>query len=249
MNKQKITKDLLKIRKLNLGCGFDKRVDYINIDLNDVHNPDICADISSLPFLRSGYYEEIIAQDVLEHLKRSDVIPALNEWGRLLRPNGVLILRIPSLLHLSKMLLSPKCLNQKKAEEIIHLIYGTQAYNGDFHLSGFTPVIINSYLSKCGLMIIYADIQDGWLLNIKAKKTSKLTSYEELIHNTYFKTLFRPVDIGGLKHYLQKLQKGFKINELKKDLMSSSEAMLLTNYPFNFYDYQNIIDTRALNVK
>lgn len=32
-------------RKLNLGCGFDHLQVYVNVDLNDFHNPNLVADI------------------------------------------------------------------------------------------------------------------------------------------------------------------------------------------------------------
>lgn len=75
-------------KKLNLGCGFDIRPDYINIDFQDFHNPDLVADIRKLDMLPSGLYDEVIAQDCLEHFPRCDTEPALFEWSRLLKTGG-----------------------------------------------------------------------------------------------------------------------------------------------------------------
>lgn len=36
------------LRRLNVGCGFDIRPDYINVDMNDFHSPDVVADIVDL---------------------------------------------------------------------------------------------------------------------------------------------------------------------------------------------------------
>jgi hypothetical protein len=32
-------------RKLNLGCGWDKRDGYLNVDLHGSHDPDLVADV------------------------------------------------------------------------------------------------------------------------------------------------------------------------------------------------------------
>ncbi len=54
--------------RLNLGCGWDLREGYLNVDVHDFHKPDLVADVTKLDMLPSGRYREIIAQDVLEHL-------------------------------------------------------------------------------------------------------------------------------------------------------------------------------------
>src|SRR6478672_11115968 len=59
-------------RRLNLGCGFDYREGFLNIDLNDFHKPDLVADVRNLHSLPSDFYEELVANDVLEHLERAE---------------------------------------------------------------------------------------------------------------------------------------------------------------------------------
>jgi predicted SAM-dependent methyltransferase len=56
--------------KLNLGCGFDIRAGYVNIDANDEHHPDLVSDVANLSALADGVAIEALAQDVLEHLPR-----------------------------------------------------------------------------------------------------------------------------------------------------------------------------------
>ncbi|MBK7984892.1 MAG: methyltransferase domain-containing protein [Candidatus Competibacteraceae bacterium] len=65
--------------------------------------PDLVADVCELTMLPSGYYEEIIAQDVLEHLPRTSTSKALREWNRLLQVGGRLYLRVPSLEALASL--------------------------------------------------------------------------------------------------------------------------------------------------
>lgn len=221
-----------KSRRLNLGCGYDKRVGYINIDLQAKHSPDICADITSLPMLESSRYEEIIAQDVLEHLERHKTLPALKEWTRLLAPNGVLHIRIPSLMDLFKMLAQPENRSAEAANEIIHLMYGTQAYTGDYHLSGFTAELITSYLDECGLQICRAELIHNWLFDIQARKIHSLIDPEELVHNAYFRVLGRAADDGGLNHYkLHILENGLTYEDIVAELKKSDEGRFIEKYP------------------
>src|ERR1700712_1456951 len=112
-------------RKANLGCGFDKRPGFLNIDLNDFHDPDLVGDVTSLPDLPSGHFEFILAQDVLEHLERGKAPVALSEWSRLLAPEGLRELRLPSLLDLMQMLALPSNRTPDKAAGIMHLMFGT----------------------------------------------------------------------------------------------------------------------------
>src|SRR5262245_52584737 len=136
--------------RLNLGCGYDKRAGYLNVDLQVFHSPDLVADVTALP-LPSGHFELIVAQDVLEHLERKRVPAALTEWSRLLAHEGVLELRVPSLFDLFFMLAAPENRSAEDSAKVIHLLYGTQAYTGDYHLSGFTAELLEDLLSKAGL--------------------------------------------------------------------------------------------------
>jgi predicted SAM-dependent methyltransferase len=164
--------------KLNLGCGFDIKTDYLNIDLIEFHDPDLVADITHLDVLPSDTYEEILAQDCLEHLTRCNVKPALKEWNRVLKKGGILKIRVPNLIGLLESLKILEALKnrplksrQPYLEWIIQCTFGTQAYKGDYHLSGFTRELLKSYLSETGFeRISFQSRDDEWVLDGKAKK-------------------------------------------------------------------------------
>jgi SAM-dependent methyltransferase len=148
-------------RRLNLGAGWDIRPGYLNVDLNDFHSPDLVGDARSLPELPSGRYEEIIAQDILEHLERADGPKALQEWRRLLAPGGRLWLRVPDLPSLLRWLEQDETADRHR--EIMHFMFGTQAYNGDFHLAGYTDVLLCDELMRAGLERPQLELRDDWL--------------------------------------------------------------------------------------
>ena len=109
--------------RLNLGCGYDTREGYLNVDLQDFHGPDLVGDVRSLPTLPSGRYTEIVAQDVLEHLERADGPVALAEWRRLAAPGALLRLRVPDLPSLLRWLREKD--DSEHQRRVLHHMFGT----------------------------------------------------------------------------------------------------------------------------
>lgn len=208
--------------KLNLGCGFDVRPGYLNIDLHEIHNPDLVADVTRLGRLPAGFYEEILASDILEHLPRNDTRRALVHWNRLLRMGGILRLRVPSILGLADLLRSPKMQSMESQEHLIRCLFGTQAYSGDFHYTAFTEIILRGYLSQCGYGRISISVRDGWLFDVVAVKDRdvsprEIEDYSDLfeidddaafIEASFRQILGRDPDAGGKDYYLQGLSSG-----------------------------------------
>lgn len=126
-------------KKLNVGCGFDIRPDFLNVDSGDWHSPDLVADITDLNTLPSGHFDYILAQDVLEHVSRNTQVKALTEWCRLLSDDGVIEVRVPSLVEMALMSRRPDFQSEERQQYLIQMAYGTQAYPGDFHVCGYMP--------------------------------------------------------------------------------------------------------------
>lgn len=158
--------------RLNLGCGFDHREGYLNVDLNDFHDPDLIADVTDLHMLPDGSYREIIAQDVLEHLPRTATVPALREWSRLLDEGGLLRLRVPSVLDLAKLLSGAATETIERQEMLVQCLFGTQAYTEDIHLTTFTESLLRHYLEESDFRIRHWHLRDEWLFEVEAQKVS-----------------------------------------------------------------------------
>jgi hypothetical protein len=196
----------LLLKRVNLGCGFDIRPDYLNVDLNDFHSPDLVADISDLSVLKSGFYDEVLAQDVLEHMTRAVAKNAFGEWTRLLSDSGVMKVRVPSMIGLLGLLHTHPW-TVESHELIVQLMFGTQAYNGDFHMAGFTPPIILDWAKTYGVMLTHAAGRDGWLYDLEFVKL-RYPQNEEFIHAAYFEILGRPVDESGFAAFSKALTSG-----------------------------------------
>ena len=215
--------DNFELKKLNLGCGLDKREGYLNIDIHKFHAPDVVADVLNLGFLKKGTFTEIIANDILEHLPRESTKRALLHWAQLLSMNGILRLRVPSLLAIANELNQPRNQSLEKQELLLQNLFGTQAYDGDFHFTSFTEVIVCDYLSQTGFALTRLELYDGWMFDVVAKKIVDVNPRdigeffdlldlecgdEEFVNQCYVEILKRTADNEGLSFYVNQLAEG-----------------------------------------
>lgn len=217
-------------RKLNLGCGFDVREGYLNIDPNGFHGPDLIADVRDLEMLPSGYYEEIIAEEVLEHIPRKETKRTLLEWNRLLRTNGMLKIRVPNLIGLVSLFAREEYQTIGKQEELVQRLFGTQNYEGDSHCTVFTEMLLRYYLNRTGFLIADMSVRDEWLFDVVARKRDfrellDISDHHEFVVWSYMTILGRDPDRGGLDFYLSKLENGEMTRELVvRGLVESEEG-------------------------
>lgn len=79
--------------RLNLGCGTDIREGWVNLDSVALPGVDVVHNLDEFPIpLPTGRFEEIVCNDILEHI---ELVPVLRELHRLLAPGGVLHIRSP----------------------------------------------------------------------------------------------------------------------------------------------------------
>lgn len=217
--------------RLNVGCGFDYREGYVNVDLNEEHKPDLVADATWLQPIADGSCAEVIAQDVLEHMPRAKGTTALYEWNRVLMPGGRLVLRIPSLTHLLQLLSSESFQDLGAQQRLIQCLYGTQGYEGDFHLNGYTEITLRHALADAGFELQALHIVDDWMFEATARKVShvapdellRVASDSEFLERAY-RTLFgREVDPQGKAYYLKVLHGGIARESVLEGLKASPE--------------------------
>ena len=80
--------------KLNLGCGFDARQGFVNVDRLALPGVDRVWDLRHTPWpWEDRTASTILALDVVEHL--TDMVAFLDECWRVLEPGGALTVRVP----------------------------------------------------------------------------------------------------------------------------------------------------------
>lgn len=94
-------------KKLNIGSGKNFRQDCVNLDILDYWSPDILADLSNKELLnqnfdtdrfgaitlQKGMFDEIICNDVIEHIP--DLLPAMTNCLDMLRVGGNFNILVP----------------------------------------------------------------------------------------------------------------------------------------------------------
>jgi predicted SAM-dependent methyltransferase len=85
------------VRRLNWGCGEHPEPGWLNSDIKDVPGIDIVADVRTGLPLDSDSIDYITSIHALPELPYPDLVPALTELRRVLKPGGVLRLALPDL--------------------------------------------------------------------------------------------------------------------------------------------------------
>lgn len=88
--------------KLNLGCGFDKRTDFIHVDSFPECSPDRLVDLEQLPWpFETVSVDTILMKHVLEHLGREPAVflGIIKELYRICKPGATIVIHVPHYLH------------------------------------------------------------------------------------------------------------------------------------------------------
>ena len=83
----------MKAKKLNLGCGFNYKKDYINCDLREV-KADKYFDLNKFPYpFEDNSIGEVILSHILEHL--DNVVEVLSEVYRICKSKPIVKINTP----------------------------------------------------------------------------------------------------------------------------------------------------------
>ena len=156
--------------KLNLGSGGYLLGGYVNVDcgfnLTDTKTEGhpyygatieegaefVQADMRKLPF-EDGSADYILSVCSLEHLPWRDIVPALEEWRRVLSDDGELFLTVPDFDSFAVRwinMIQQKEMDPKEFFEILQGVYGNQVVPGEFHCSMMNRQLMDIWLSTAG---------------------------------------------------------------------------------------------------
>ena len=131
--------------RLHLGCGLIDASGYINVDLRPSPNVHLVNDIYPLPMFADDSVDLIYASHVLEHLPKADVRPAIMEWYRILKHDGVLRLAVPDFSVIVQMYVE-----HRKLDLVSGPLMGAQSYAENYHKSIFDESYLTSLMAEVG---------------------------------------------------------------------------------------------------
>ena len=199
--------------RLNVGCGYDKRAGYLNVDIDPKCQPDLLikdGDTSAIPH---DHFEEVYANDVLEHFPRTQTLSVLLDWASWLKTGGTLRCQTTSMIDLADLL------RRSTKFELHHgftkCMFGNQAHAGDFHYTGFTEVTLKGYLLAAELELQDIVLRDGWLFAVTAIKNRAWDGYiaalagqsdETFVRETFRRALDEEPPSAALASYAGRLK-------------------------------------------
>jgi predicted SAM-dependent methyltransferase len=144
---------------LDIGCGDNKRIGFIGVDIRRTKAVDVIADARKLPF-RDGSFDHVYSSHLIKHFSHQEVKNVLAEWVRVLKKGGILEIRCPDLRARALLFfLNPSWQN------VIN-IYGGQDCAGNYHKCGFSYGLLKDLLKSCGI--------------VKVKRVIKIRGYKNL---------------------------------------------------------------------
>jgi predicted SAM-dependent methyltransferase len=177
---------------LHVGCGSKVNKpprEYaaykeVRLDCNKQVEPDLVASIVAMPMIHEESFDAVFASHVLEHLYCHEVAMALSELHRVLKPGGILDVRVPDL----------QCIGGKLAiDQADHAIYNAPigviapldmmyGHRGSIgagnlfmgHRFGFTQSVLKRYLENAGFEKVEIDRKIEF--ELKAIATKKADS-------------------------------------------------------------------------
>lgn len=153
------------IVRLNLGCGDKILPSYINVDVVENRldmRPDVLCDLHKLSIFENDYADEILSVHVVEHFWRWEVGKILEEWVRVLKPGGKMILECPNLISACEELLKDTKLRAQPGQDgqrTMWVFYGDPQWHDPLmvHRWGYTPDSLGELMASVGLVNIYQE--------------------------------------------------------------------------------------------
>jgi len=133
--------------KLHLGCGKKYIAGFKHVDLQDLEHIDYKTSVDDLHFAENNSVDLIYSAHVLEHFGRNEYKNVLKEWYRVLKPNGILRVSVPSFNSVVKYYTT----KEDNLELLLGLLVGGQKIGEyDYHKMIFDKKLLTKVLFEIG---------------------------------------------------------------------------------------------------
>jgi len=167
--------------KLNLGCGSNKIPGYTNVDVEPSCEPDLVHDFTKAPLpFEDNSVEEILFFHTVEHISKKLHHAIFNEFWRVLKPGGTLIVSYPEF----RVCVENWLKNEGDIKDFWEAtIYGAQRYPSDYHVCIMDSHQFTHFLKCMSFINVIAKPEPGQSCNsfVHCQKGPKLANYEDII--------------------------------------------------------------------
>lgn len=137
--------------RLHLGCGGIDQPGFVNIDGIDRPHVHFVQSLTKLDRFDDATVEFVYSSHTLEHFPRTNTVPILKEWRRVLLPGGRLCLSVPDFDRILEIYqLTGGCL-----EDVLPPLFGGQDYPFNFHYTVFNKVSLSRALYDAGFAKVF----------------------------------------------------------------------------------------------
>jgi len=140
---------------LHIG-GKEVHSDWKIVDIESRPEVDYVTNASDLSMFESASVDRIYSSHTLEHFYygiNNELLNTLNEWNRVLKPGGKVLISVPDLETLSRLYIRDD-INQRQRFQIMRMMFGGQTNIYDVHKVGFDFETLKMYLEQANLKYI-----------------------------------------------------------------------------------------------
>lgn len=155
---------------LDIGAGESRyqtdEGEVVTADIRESVNPDYRCDVRRLPFATESF-DIVFSSHTLEHFDRGEVDAVLDEWVRVLKPDGELRLVLPNVAWAAAEI-------QKGNIDgnVLNVLYGQQSYAENYHKMCFTPEMLTAMLKQRKFTVHQLKL-DGYNIYCSASRNGK----------------------------------------------------------------------------
>lgn len=134
---------------LNVG-GISKRAGWINVNAKAGPGTHLEADMSNLRMFPDNSVTAIYSSHTFEHVpfrSNASAFTTLQEWHRVLRSGGRLMIAVPNIRVLATAILDD-ALSLGERMMVLKMVYGAQTDEYDFHYAGYDLELLSAFLTS-----------------------------------------------------------------------------------------------------
>jgi predicted SAM-dependent methyltransferase len=126
----------------------------LRVDIREDVNPDYRCDLRKMPFA-TGEFDIVFSSHTLEHFCRKEIPEVLDEWVRIMKPEGEFRLVLPNIKWAAQHIM-----NDEIDNDVLNVLYGQQSYDENFHKMGFVPQMVEQLLAERGFKKFVWDFEN-----------------------------------------------------------------------------------------